>query len=248
MADHLIDRGDLETDQCGVIDAMVGLHLKKHGGDVEKSLAALPTNRSAHARLAVLGEPEIDATLARFARSENGHDAATENDDPDRTCSNCRRLVHLRRTAVSHTPAARAGAACAAVFVAFDGELHREVALKQILEKHADDPVSRQRFIAEAEITGALEHPGVVPVYGLGADAEEPALTTRVRFVKGDSLKEAAARFHEGDARTGEPGRRSLALRELLRRFTQISLQRGRLRALPRGNSPRHQAGEYYPG
>jgi serine/threonine protein kinase len=54
------------------------------------------------------------------------------------------------------------------VFVALDAELHREVALKQILERHADDPVSRQRFVAEAEITGGLEHPGVLPVYGLG--------------------------------------------------------------------------------
>src|SRR4029077_11078475 len=63
-------------------------------------------------------------------------------------------------------PHARGG--LRAVFVALDSELHREVALKQILEKHADDPVSRQRFIAEAEITGGLEHPGVVPVYGLG--------------------------------------------------------------------------------
>ena len=39
-------------------------------------------------------------------------------------------------------------------------ELNREVAFKQILEKHADDPFSRQRFVAEAEITGGLEHPG----------------------------------------------------------------------------------------
>ncbi len=39
------------------------------------------------------------------------------------------------------------------VFVALDGELHREVALKQILDHHADDPVSRQRFLLEAEIT-----------------------------------------------------------------------------------------------
>ncbi len=56
------------------------------------------------------------------------------------------------------------------------GELHREVALKQILDHHADDPLSRQRFLAEAEITGGLEHPGVVPVYGLGTDAGGPSL------------------------------------------------------------------------
>jgi hypothetical protein len=47
--------------------------------------------------------------------------------------------------------------------VALDAELHREVALKQILERHADDPFSRQRFVDEAEITGGLEHPGSCP-------------------------------------------------------------------------------------
>jgi serine/threonine protein kinase len=58
------------------------------------------------------------------------------------------------------------------VFVALDGELHREVALKQILDQHAADPVSRQRFLLEAEVTGGLEHPGIVPVYGLGSYAD----------------------------------------------------------------------------
>ena len=42
----------------------------------------------------------------------------------------------------------RAGAA---VFVLLDTELHREVALKQILDAHSDDPISRQRFLLEAE-------------------------------------------------------------------------------------------------
>jgi hypothetical protein len=30
------------------------------------------------------------------------------------------------------------------------------VALKQILDRHADDPTSRARFLLEAEITGGL--------------------------------------------------------------------------------------------
>ena len=42
------------------------------------------------------------------------------------------------------------------VFVALDAELNREVALKEILARHADDPDSRQRFVIEAEITGGL--------------------------------------------------------------------------------------------
>jgi eukaryotic-like serine/threonine-protein kinase len=55
-----------------------------------------------------------------------------------------------------------------AVFVVLDAELNREVAFKQIVDHHADDPTSRQRFLVEAEVTGGLEHPGIVPVYGLG--------------------------------------------------------------------------------
>ena len=40
--------------------------------------------------------------------------------------------------------------------------------LKQIKEAHADQGEIRSRFLVEAKITGNLEHPGIVPVYGLG--------------------------------------------------------------------------------
>ena len=85
-------------------------------------------------------------------------------------------------------PHARGG--LGAVFVALDTELHREVALKQILDHHADDPVSRARFMLEAEVTGGLEHPGIVPVYGLGTYGDGRPYYA-MRFIRGDSLKEA---------------------------------------------------------
>ena len=88
--------------------------------------------------------------------------------------------------------------------MALDAELHREVALKQILEKHADDPVSRQRFLLEAEITGGLEHPGIVPVYGLGTYADGRPYYA-MRFIQGDSLKEAIDRFHADEALKATP-------------------------------------------
>ena len=116
-------------------------------------------------------------------------------------------------------PHARGG--LGAVFVALDTELHREVALKQILVKHADDPVSRQRFLLEAEVTGGLEHPGIVPVYGLGADADGRPFYA-MRFIRGESLKEAIDRFHADETLRSDPGRRSLELRNLLKRFTDI--------------------------
>ena len=42
------------------------------------------------------------------------------------------------------------------------------MALKRIKLNHATDKDKRARFVVEAEITGRLEHPGIVPVYGLG--------------------------------------------------------------------------------
>ncbi len=43
-----------------------------------------------------------------------------------------------------------------------------------------------------------------------------------MRFIKGDSLKEAIDRFHKDEALQKDPGRRSLELRKLLRRFTDV--------------------------
>ena len=116
-------------------------------------------------------------------------------------------------------PHARRG--LGAVFVALDSELNREVALKQILDHHADDPVSRQRFLLEAMATGGLEHPGIVPVYGLGTYGDGRPYYA-MRFIRGDSLKEAVAAFHADETLRSDPGRRSLGLLKLLRRFLAV--------------------------
>ena len=72
LADHLEARGDLTAAKRALLDALAKVHLEAHDGDVEKSLAAVPANRSTRARLAELGEPEIQATLARVARAKVG--------------------------------------------------------------------------------------------------------------------------------------------------------------------------------
>jgi eukaryotic-like serine/threonine-protein kinase len=83
------------------------------------------------------------------------------------------------------------------IFGAIDTELHRQVALKQIQDAHAQNVSSRGRFVAEAEITGNLEHPGIVPVYGLGAGTDGRPYYA-MRFVKGETLSAAIHRFHSG--------------------------------------------------
>ena len=92
-------------------------------------------------------------------------------------------------------------------------------------------------FVLEAEITGGLEHPGIVPVYGLGAYSDGRPYYA-MRFIRGESLKEAIDRFHERTntklpsplaRRTAVAGRGprprppvELELRKLLRRFTDV--------------------------
>jgi len=217
LADHLVARGDFDADHRAAVDALVALQLKKHGGSTERSLAALAVGQSTRESLARVADPDVEGTLAQLAPAR---DSNQPERDPGHTAtysvgtatSDGQRFRVLR-------PHARGG--LGAVFVALDSELHREVALKQILDHHADDPTSRARFLLEAEITGGLEHPGIVPVYGLGAhDDGRPYYA--MRFIRGDSLREAVERFHAEPALKKDHGRRSLELRQLLRRFLDV--------------------------
>jgi WD40 repeat protein/tRNA A-37 threonylcarbamoyl transferase component Bud32 len=99
------------------------------------------------------------------------------------------------------------------VFVALDQELNREVALKEIQERYVEDSRSRGRFVREAEITGNLEHPGIVPVYGLGQYADGRPYYA-MRFIKGETLKDAARKYHAGQT--------EWTLRSLLLRFVTV--------------------------
>jgi serine/threonine-protein kinase len=218
LADHFIALGHLNQAQRAVVEAMADLHVAKHG-DIERSLAAVSAGISTRESLAQIGDTQIHATLARLSSALTDRDQDAD-DDYDRTAS------YALGTATSDgqrfrvlRPHARGG--LGAVFVALDTELHREVALKQILESHADDPVSRQRFLLEAEVTGGLEHPGIVPVYGLGAYPDGRPYYA-MRFIRGDSLKESIERFHADEALKKDPGRRSLELSKLLRRFLDV--------------------------
>jgi serine/threonine-protein kinase len=245
LADYLVDRGDIDEEDRAAVEALAARHLKRHGGDLENSLAAVPAGRSTRESLARLADVDITASLAHL-----GAASLTTVDDGDGTGSHGVGMATsdgLRFRILR--PHARGG--LGAVFVAHDNELHREVALKQMLDYLADDLDSRLRFLIEAEITGGLEHPGIVPVYGLGTYADGRPYYA-MRFIRGDSLKEAIDAFHrrvgtahgesaDGLATAGtahqesadglatvdgahptDPGRRSLELRRLLGRFVDV--------------------------
>jgi hypothetical protein len=104
------------------------------------------------------------------------------------------------------------------VFTAEDGEVGRTVALKCLHTSGADDPGVRERFLFEAEVTGRLEHPGIVPVYGLGRDrAGRPYYV--MRLIGGATLRDEITEYHTGEKAGAE---RVVEFRRLLRAFTAV--------------------------
>jgi serine/threonine protein kinase len=80
------------------------------------------------------------------------------------------------------------------VYVAEDYSLNRQLAIKVIRDDVLDED-SRSRFFIEAEVTGRLDHPGIVPVYGIG-QTDNGRDFLAMRFVKGKTLRAAIDRFH----------------------------------------------------
>src|SRR5262245_32466911 len=54
------------------------------------------------------------------------------------------------------------------VLKARDLDLGRDVALKVLLEEHRERPEIVRRFIEEAQIASQMQHPGIIPVHGMG--------------------------------------------------------------------------------
>jgi serine/threonine-protein kinase len=104
------------------------------------------------------------------------------------------------------------------LMIAKDEELNREIALKEILPAFADSEENRRRFIREAEITGALEHPGIVPVYSLG-EFPDGRPYYAMRLIRGVDLRTAIEDFHRRPASRAE---KRLEFLQLLARFVTV--------------------------
>ena len=68
-----------------------------------------------------------------------------------------------------------------------DVDLGRELAIKVLLDDHKDNQEIVERFVEEAQISGQLQHPGIVPVYQLGQFSDERPFFT-MKLVKGKTL------------------------------------------------------------
>ncbi len=82
------------------------------------------------------------------------------------------------------------------VWLARDKTLNRLVALKEVNERGSESPATVARFRREAEITGQLEHPNIVPVYQSGQDTKTKQPFYVMRFVGKKTLADAISDYH----------------------------------------------------
>ena len=210
MAEVLLEQGAL--DESGV--AMALRQLDRGDGQVQENHGR---DRAEGGGTTGTINPAVAATVAYSARDPgDGNRAAAEpgpNAGQDRigATGSGERFRIIR-------PYARGG--LGEVFLALDPELDRQVALKELQSYHAFDPVSQSRFLREARVTGKLEHPGIVPVYGLGRHSDGRPYYA-MRLIEGETLKQAIDRFYglEPANTPREPAARELAFRRLLRSF-----------------------------
>lgn len=230
----LVSQGSLSASQLVFLESQANKHLAAHGGDAERSLAAVgaqdlvASNQAPSASRpsspADSGPPtEADPNEALNDPSATRPTSAlgelpTVEFSPSQSAAEDKATHGGRYRLLRHYRQGGLGQ----VSVALDLELGREVALKQIKAVYAADPEFKERFVVEAEVTGRLEHPCIVPVYGLGDDESSGPYYT-MRFIRGKELGEEIKRLHDPNtiADFGPTERRQL-LRDLLRRFIDV--------------------------
>ena len=79
-----------------------------------------------------------------------------------------------------------------------DQNLQREVAMKVLDPEMARHAVARKAFVEEAQITGQLDHPNIVPVHDIGVDADGTTFFT-MKLVRGLTLTEWVRYGADGD-------------------------------------------------
>ena len=130
-----------------------------------------------HPKEASLEKTFVDATLLfSVAASESDKSAFSEDDE---------RYVYVKDLGEG---------GMGSIQRVFDAKLQRYVAKKSLHEKHSGNLLLRRLFRNEAQITGALQHSGIVAVYDF--EESEHALSFTMREVEGKTLREIIKNVH----------------------------------------------------
>jgi len=226
LAKWLKQLGGLDDERIRALECLATGHLTTHDNDLRRSLEAWNAYELTQDMLTEIHDDALRTALpttiggSLTIPSNGGSEGVSLSPllNPASRTTEGGRFQLIR-------PHARGG--IGQVWVARDSELQRDVALKEIQPRYAEREDQRARFVLEAEITGNLEHPGIVPVYSLGRSADGRPYYA-MRFIRGESFSVAIRRFHKSirDG-AGAAGKRSrpmwgIEFRQLLTRFLDV--------------------------
>ncbi len=218
----LVNQNAINGEELRILRALGELHLEKHENDPVKSIAQLSSVSSVCEHLAISAKDDASlfrtlslVTLPEKFEAKNAITpvsiSAPDKHSASRHSTSADRFRIIRK---------HAQGGLGIVFVAEDEDIRREVALKQIRPDFGTHSAIESKFNQEAQITGQLEHPGIVPVYALGTDSNGRPYYA-MRFIKGEDLHSRIKSFHDSlvskEIRYDGP-----ELRGLMRRFIDI--------------------------
>ena len=183
LADLLVERGWVTAEHRRFLEEKAERKLARHQNDPRVTLNAVTRGDVCDALL-----KEVDDSEVRQSLSSWPSDAPVLLETIGETLDESQK-PKTRYTWVSEVGAGGLGK----VWLARDNDLSREVALKEIKPGSASSEAVR-RLIKEAQITGQLQHPGIVPVYEVSREGR-PFYT--MKLVRGETLSQAIREHHE---------------------------------------------------
>jgi serine/threonine-protein kinase len=184
LAEILRERRWLDEEGRADVEKLLARRLRKHHGDVCQSLAAA-ADAPIRELISDVEDARVRETIKELPPALRGAYVQVET-------------LELKRETRSHYTLTRVHGqgGLGRVWLARDMRLNREVALKEILPKRDEDPVAQRRLVREAQVTGQLEHPNIVPVYELSRGEEEESTFYVMRYVRGQTLRAAIKEHH----------------------------------------------------
>lgn len=204
LAQLLVERGWITEEDKREVERVLERKLNKHGGDVRHTLGSVAGD-GVRAALGELKEPAIRTSLDGLPPASGALTSTVSAPPVERSRYTITRL--------------HAEGGLGRIFVAQDQELNREVALKEIKPQQAQHPEACRRFLTEAQVTGQLEHPNIVPVYELSRRPDNGVPFYTMRLVRGQTLRAAIADYQR---RRQEKQASPLELPKLLGAFVSI--------------------------
>ncbi|QDT37714.1 serine/threonine-protein kinase [Stratiformator vulcanicus] len=181
LAGHLMGKGLLDPAVRQELEASAATRLKNVGNSIA------PADRlsaSGLGSLLLVDRLDKQGRVSKLLGIANSA-AVTIDDDSRRLNSRFRLLRKLGQGGLG------------TVWLASDESLRRLVAIKEINPAAQHDEAAIARFKREAEVTGRLEHPGIVPIYQFGTDESTERYFYVMRFLGKQTLQDAIAEYHE---------------------------------------------------